>query len=493
MHANLASSHNRTFNSPGSNILGEDKALSLFHETATRVPAYKEFLRKEKVDHIKIHTVDDFKRYVPIIDKENYISQYPLVDLCLDGSLSKNRIISGSSGSSGVPFFWPRGRDQDQEGMAMFGEIYDRIFEMDQKSTLLVICYSMGTWIAGTFALTTALAYIDQGRPVNVVTPGIDKEEAIKAIMRLSSSYEQVVLVGYPPIVKDIIDEGTRSGIEWSKLKPRLLLSSEAFSEEWRDYTLELIGSTDPYHDSSSIYGSADAGIFGIETPLSVLVRRIYNEHPEIKQKVFDTDILPTIVQYEPERRYFEEVNGELIFTSRAGLPLVRYNTQDEGGILSLQDVIAPIEDQLLSLVQRHGVNINEWQRPFVYVNGRKLFVVTIYGANVYPENIKAGLIDSRVRGWVTGKFTMATKNYSDMGQYFEINVELARDLVVTSAHQALIEKAIIDALQKLNAEFYKLESVIGGKAHPKVHLIEFGDPRYFAVGAKHKWIKKVE
>jgi phenylacetate-CoA ligase len=470
---------------------GEKMALALFHEAATRVPAYKDFLKKHQIDHATIRTITDFDTHVPVVDKQNYISQYPLAELCLDGTMANNRIISGSSGSSGVPFFWPRGRLQDEEGMAMFGEIYDEIFAMDTKTTLLVICYSMGTWIAGTFALTTALAYIDKGRPVNVVTPGIDKEEAVKAIQRLSSQYEQTVLVGYPPIVKDVIDEAKRIGVDWSQLKTRLLLSSEAFSEEWRDYTLELVGSHDPYHDSSSIYGSADAGIFGIETPLSVLIRRLYNQAPELRQAVFGTDILPTIVQYDPKRRYFEQVNGELVFTSNAGLPLIRYNTLDTGGVMSLHDAIAPIKAQVLSLAKDHGIEIDDWQRPCLYVNGRKLFVVTIYGANIYPENIKAGLLDPLIRSWVTGKFTMATKNYSDMDQYFEINVELAHDSAASSERQHVIERAIIGALRTLNAEFHKLETVIGDKAHPKVRLVPFGDPDYFAAGAKHKWIRK--
>jgi phenylacetate-CoA ligase len=470
---------------------GGQTALSLFHTAAERVPAYKDFLSKAGIAHEKIKTIEDFTKYVPIIDKQSYISQYPLAELCMDGRLSANRIISGSSGSSGAPFFWPRGYWQDQEGTEMFGEVYDRIFDMEKHSTLLVICYAMGMWIAGTFALTTALSYIDKGRPVNVITPGIDKEEAAKAIKQLAPNYDQVVLVGYPPIVKDVITESQRIGVDWKNIKTRLLLSSEAFSEEWRDYVLETIRSDDPYRDTSSIYGTADAGIFGIETPASTLVRRLYNHKPDLKKDLFGTHILPTLVQYEPKRRYFEEVNGELIFTSNAGLPLIRYNTQDSGGVLSFAQVVNPVGQEVSRQSEALNINLREWNRPFLFVNGRKLFVITLYGANIYPENIKAGLLDSEVRDLVTGKFTMVTKNASDMDQYLEINVELAQDVLATGSYEERIARALVDGLRSHNMEYHKLEATIGENAHPHIKLVPFGDPEHFAAGVKHKWVKK--
>lgn len=472
-------------------VSGDKNALALFHEAARKIPAYKDFLVKQKIDHKKIRTIHDFTTYVPVMDKNNYLSQYPLSDLCMEGDMFTNRIISVSSGSSGTPTFWPRGQQQDLEGREMFGEIYDRSFAMEKKKTLLVVCFSMGTWIAGTFTATTALMYADKGRPVNVVTPGLEKEETIKAIKSLSKYYEQVVLVGYPPFIKDVIEEGKRVGIDWRKIKTRLLLAGESFSEEWRDYVLHLLDSKDPYYDTSSIYGSADAGIFGVETPVSILVRRIYNQRSKTKQNIFGTDILPSFVQYSPERRYFEKIGEELAFTARAGVPLIRYNIQDTGGILSFSEAIDPIIDRLLPMAQKHSIRLNEWQRPFLYVNGRKLFSTTIYAVNIYPENIKAALIDKRVRQWTTGLFTMATKNYSDMDQYFEINVELRRDFKAKSQHQLTVEAIILEKLLKLNAEFHKLHEAIGVKVRPRVHLVPFGDPKYFTPGAKHKWVKK--
>ena len=160
--------------------------LELFQQTAARVPAYRTFLEQHGVDPATITNYHQFVAAVPLMDKPTYLRQFSLPDLCLDGDLFHNRIISVSSGSSGVPFFWPRGAKQDADGVAMHTKIYSEIFGMDTTPTLLVICFSMGTWIAGSFTTASSMGYADLGHPVNIVTPGLEKQEAIKAIKDLA-------------------------------------------------------------------------------------------------------------------------------------------------------------------------------------------------------------------------------------------------------------------------------------------------------------------
>ena len=52
------------------NNLAEKRAISVFKLTAKYVPAYKDFLKKAKINPDKIITIQDFKQ-VPIIDKKN--------------------------------------------------------------------------------------------------------------------------------------------------------------------------------------------------------------------------------------------------------------------------------------------------------------------------------------------------------------------------------------------------------------------------------------
>jgi phenylacetate-CoA ligase len=158
---------------------------------------------------------------------------------------------------------------------------------------------------------------------------------------------------------------------------------------------------------------------------------------------------------------------------------------------MEFSDVVNPIAEKISSTADQYGIDVNQWQKPFVFLNGRKDFSVTIYAVNIYPENIKAALIDQTVREFVTGRFTMATQNYSDMDQYFEINVELAKDFDASAGHRAAVEHIILEKLLSLNTEFHKLHAAIGAKAIPQVHLVKFGDADYFARGVKHKWVKK--
>ncbi len=471
--------------------LGEKKALHLFQEAAATVPAYKDFLHKEHVNPKKIRTIHDFTTYVPPIDKKNYLSQYPLKDLCFDGDIFHNRIISVSSGSSGVPFYWPRGEVQDYEGTVMHTEIYDKIFQMQRKSTLLIICFSMGTWIAGSFTTLSSFGYADMGRPLNIVTPGLEKSEAISAIKNLSKNYDQVVLAGYPPFIKDIVEEGARAGIDWSHITTRLMMAGEAFSEEWRDYVLRLIHEEDPYFHTVNIYGSADAGMLGNETPLSILARRLYDNDATLREEVFGTNILPSLVQYDPTKRFFEKVGNELVFTANAGIPLLRYNIKDTGTVFTFEELLSPIGEEIIAEATNNRIRIADWQKPFVSLNGRKDFSVTIYAVNIYPENIKAALIAEELRRHVTGRFTMATKNFSDMDQYFDVNVELADGAKKSAVLQKQVEGTILASLLKMNAEFRKLHAVIGEKALPHVHLLAFEDPKHFVNGVKHRWVKK--
>jgi phenylacetate-CoA ligase len=471
---------------------GREVALKLFHKAASRVPAYKDYLAEKGVDPEKIRTYDDFVKHVPIIDKENYISKYPLEKLCLDGDIFGSTVIATSSGSTGTPFFWPRSKSQIADETEVVS-VFDNL-EMNKKKTLFVMCFALGTWSAGTFVLEAATRYATLGNPVNIITSGIEKASALDAIKRLGASYEQVVIGAYPPFAKDIIQDGIDDGIDWKALNVKLIMGGEGFSEEWRDYVLELAGSESPYSHAANILGAADAGApIAYETPLSIAVRRIYNENHAKMWQMFGVDVLPSIFQYNSSTRHIENVDSEHIITSDAGIPLVRYNLKDVGNIVSYEDMTAPIKDELTEVAKRENIDMSKWDMPFIYLHGRKNFTVTVYGVNVYPENIKAALIDLRARTVASGKFTMATMQDEHEDQVFCINVELARGVEATPEIQTTIECVVNEKLIEKNSEYHKLHDAVGEKVLPQIKLVEYGDKNYFAPGGKHRWVAKKE
>src|SRR3989344_6870419 len=196
---------------------GESSTLKLFHEMAARVPAYKHFLAAHGIDASTIQTIDDFKK-LPLTSKENYLLSYPLKDLCWDGKFAEGKwIIASTSGSTGEPFYFPRTHLQDQQFTLTAELTLREYFEIDKKSTLFIDCFALGVWIGGMFMYQAVKYLSDKGDyPLTIITPGADKIETLKAIKGLAHRFDQIILGGYAPLVKDLIDDGIDAGIEWS-------------------------------------------------------------------------------------------------------------------------------------------------------------------------------------------------------------------------------------------------------------------------------------
>src|SRR5579862_7753848 len=102
---------------------GRDYAISLFHETARNVPAYRSFLKEQGIAPGSVVTSDDLAK-VPPVTKENYVLRYPLQDLCRNGDLAGQEMVAVSSGSTGKPTFWLRALE-DELGVAVrFEQIF---------------------------------------------------------------------------------------------------------------------------------------------------------------------------------------------------------------------------------------------------------------------------------------------------------------------------------------------------------------------------------
>ena len=102
--------------------LKKQPPLDVFYTTVRDVPAYKKFLQKNSVNPKQIKTLEDFSKHVPVMDKENYLRAYPFTELVKGGIVPP--MVSASSGSSGKPFYWPRGDDQEISG----GKLHENIF-----------------------------------------------------------------------------------------------------------------------------------------------------------------------------------------------------------------------------------------------------------------------------------------------------------------------------------------------------------------------------
>jgi phenylacetate-CoA ligase len=400
-------------------------------------------------------------------------------------------MIAASSGSTGQPTFWPRSLRDELAIATRFEQIFHDSFQADTQPTLAVICFTLGTWVGGMYTANCCRHLASKGYPLTVITPGNNKTEILRVVQELGSLFAQVVLLGYPPFLKDVIDSGMAQGIEWQRYRLKLVMAGEVFSEEWRNLVGKRAGATSFCYDSASLYGTADAGVLGNETPLSICIRRFLANHPDVAHTLFGESRLPTLVQYDPLSRFFETLEGTLLFSGNNGIPLLRYHIADQGGLISYPAMLQFLKtwgfDPLAALKAEGERGIHPL--PFVYVFGRSHFTVSYFGANIYPENVTVGLEQPEISAWVTGKFVLQVQSDADQNRFLSVVVELAPGVSADQEKQQAIASSILYYLQRLNSEFANY--VPAAYQMPQVRLALTGDPEYFPVGVKHRYTRR--
>ncbi len=468
---------------------GQKMAFTLFHEMSIRVPAYRNFLEKHKIDPQKIKTFSDLSQ-VPYMDKPSYMEKYRLNDLCWDGKIENSYMLSTSSGTTGIPYFWPRSDEQTYQGALLSEVFYKYVFEMDKKPTLVIIAFGMGTWIAGIYMMMATHWVNQKGYPVTVTTPGLNKEEILRLVKFGSLYYDQIVLMGLPPFIKDVIDTGIVQGFDWKKANIKFMFGAEAFTERWRNHIQAKVGFKNYYTSISNIYGTADVGVNAYETPTSIYIRRLSADNLKIRQDLFQDERVPSLNQFDPTLRYFEQVGEELTISAHSGVPLLRYNLKDIGNVLYFEDVAHRLKNYGTDIVanfKKMKLNHLLWHLPLVYLFGRGKFSATIYGIVICPEYVKHILDNHHLEKFCTGKFIITTEETQTHDQQLLLKVELKDRVEPDESLNRLVINTFVDELPKICSEYRHLLASIKHKAHPMIKFYEYGNPTYFPRGIVKK------
>ena len=452
---------------------GVGQAIRLFHRTVANIPAYRHFLARHRFTHKTVNDIDDFKK-IPIADKKSYLYQYPLKKLFPHEHFPP--MVYASSGSSGHPTFWFRGDKQETVGAEIHERIFQDVFKIPkQESTLVVICFSMGVWVAGNYTLAVCRLLNKNGYRISVATPGIEMEDILNTLRDVAPQFKHLVLAGYPPFIMDVVTKAAAKKIKIAS-SVKVLTAGDKFTEEWRDSLMGLLRVKDPLSFAVSIYGSADAGVLGYETPLSIFLRREATHNKDLRAALFGHEPeLPAFVQYDPRYIFFEEVGGELLFTTETATPLIRYNIHDVGSIMPYKSVEVVMKNFNVFEKARR-LDLLRWQLPCIVKRGRNDVAVTFYALNIYPENIKACLDDRRTAKVVSGQFFAFNKNVDhNKKQELCIDIELAKGMKPNDKNLQLIKRSIVENLISLNIEYRKLYSAIKDSAFPHLRLLPFG------------------
>jgi phenylacetate-CoA ligase len=379
-----------------------------------------------------------------------------------------------------MPTFWARDLNQEKTGGELHDIIFQNIYGLDKnKSTLAIICFAMGVWVAGGFTLASARWLADNEKfQLTSITPGIDKADILAILKNLAPRFEQIVICGYPPFLTDVIKEAKKNKINFNK-KLFILASGEKVSEEWRSLTFSLLNKKPDNKSVINVYGSADAGAMAFETPLTICLRKLSLINPQLYKKLFENQtVTPGLYQFNPKHIYFESVNNELLLTADTASPLIRYNIHDQGRVIE--------HNELAAILENHGIKNNklskllkQWNLPLIVVKSRTDVAITFYSLNIYPEHFKVVLESKKLTTKFTGKFFVFTKTKmtGSASESLHINIELRAGLKPSKKTAELCQKLILESLIKNNLEFRKLFASMGKSARPTVTILPFNSP----------------
>lgn len=452
--------------------LGEQKALETFQTAAKAVPAYRDFLKKNKVNPEKIKTYEDFKK-VPLTTKDNYFRNYQLEKLVMGGDLSKATVIHSSSGSTGKPLYWPKLPIQDVNTYKGVELLYVNYFNIDKVKTLLINCFSMGPWPAGEIVHTASKMMGDKGLNISVISPGLQSDLFFGFLNDLSEKFEQTIIAGYPSYLKTLIEEGIERGINFKKYNIRMLTGGEKFSENWRNFMCRATGNKQAHTFVASVLGSSETGVTSISTPFTDLIRIYLGKNSKLSETIFDRKDIPSITQFLPPAKQVEIINNQIVVSSLGLLPLVRYDTKDLGKILTPEEFVSLLPKKFNDFYKSN--NVMRSNLPILTISGRSDGTLSFYALNIYPEQITQIIESAEVKKYITGKTIIQSTESKKSEPTLELELELKTG---TRAHQNLknnLQEILTNKLADINSEYAHLLKTVGKKAKLNISLKDNG------------------
>jgi phenylacetate-CoA ligase len=372
--------------------LGQLRAERAAWRASRRVPAYRRFLDDAGVRPRGLFPLGILDR-LPETDKRSYVDRFGMLERCVHGAVPfPGTTIDESSGSTGTPYNWIRGRREREVAHRNIGFFARYAFGTEPLVT--INAFSMGAWAAG---FNMSLGMMRHGI---VKSTGPDLDKILSTLTYLGPEY-RFLISGYPPFLKHLLDDGDRRGFRWRDYRMHALVGGEGMTEELRDL---LLGRFDSVYSG---YGATDIeiGMAG-ESPVSVALRRLARARPDVREALFGRDPrLPMVFQYNPLIHFLERnADNEIVCTvSRLDLlaPRIRYNVHDEGGLIDYRAAAAILEEHGFDIAQLDAAPETAgprgplpWTRPiplpFLWIHGRRDATISVMGANIYPEDVES-------------------------------------------------------------------------------------------------------
>lgn len=382
-------------------------------QVSGRVPGYRSFLAAQGA------SADLPFEQLPLTTKQNYLLDYPIEELCWDGSIGDCHLIGASSGfSKSGSVFWPKRPEDENRYLESLEGMLVQHYGIDRERTLILCCMALGTWFGG-MAVTAALRVIAaSGRlPITVCTPGLNLAEAVEIYARFYPNFSKTLWITNPSNIGLITALLAKRGVTPPPGSCSFPVLGEYFSEACRETVARRYG-----HDPAAPfvlwtgYGSADTGDIAVETALAIRLRKFFHHRPDLGRELFATEDTPMLLEVSP-KVHLELVDGMIVVTKDQLVPLVRYNTGDLGGLLAKAD--------LARLDGLPGELLHELPEQVLFVRGRAANAVIFYGTNLDVQEINRFFLDQPRDMAYSGLFTVKMVEEEDVACFdFTVLVE---------------------------------------------------------------------
>lgn len=410
---------------------GKRKAQRLLRRVEARCVAYQRFLRQHQIGKKRRIFTE-----LPLTDKTNYITKFPLEERLYQGKkLSDYYMVCTSTGSTGEPTIWPRDMSFDESLIKPHTKFLDHHFGISKKKSLILIALGLGSSQAGIMHLKASWGACRDAK-VTVISPNGDAEITVFLLEKLHSQFDQIICLGYPPIINDFIDLAIKKHIDIKKWRMKIGVTSESVSPSWRLNAIKAIGGKGK--DFVAWYGSTEAGMIGFETrELNEVIQHAL-DNDDFRKTLFGTYTLPTFVEVDYGKRFIEIVNNEIVITADQTVPLIRYNTHDRGRLISGNDIYRALKD--------HNLHISS------IIPKSKIYLAA-YGRNVTKqlfstEDIRYVLDKTNIYASFLNEFQY---NEKDSGGVSTIMIVLYKKVqTISPSIKRLLSRQITEELQKI-------------------------------------------
>ncbi len=455
-------------------LIGRWRAWRTFEAARRDVPAYAKYLTEVAPDaQVRLRGWDVDFSAVPEMDKASYIKAYPTNERCVHGRIPRRGVVADeSSGSSGTPTSWVRGREEREAVRLILQATFSRFVR--ERPMFVLNAFSLGAWATG-LNVSTSLADV-----CIIKSTGPDITKILETMKSFGRDYTYVVM-GYPPFLKNLADDPRA---DLSSYDVIACFGGEGLSENMRRYLLrsfrEVIGS----------YGASDLEInMAAESEFTIALRQELERNDALRKELTKVDygVLPMLFQYNPFT-YVIETNdaGELVVTicRRGNLsPRIRYNIHDRGHVVRVPE--------LVRILKRHGAaHLLEHQvldLPVLLHYGRSDLSVDFYGATVAPDSIREFVYADPARARDIANYRLITFEDRDSNKQLTFAFEL-RDGVARETYAGPeLQAHLLDHLRAVNGDFANAYRQATAATRPTLRVYPTGTGPFAQDGQKLK------